>query len=548
MEVEDEEWEEEEEEEEEEPGVPLPVRARPSRSDAARKKPDQLVQSPIPKMRGYKPKREAYKTKPTKPKLETDDEIDKQIDLYLEKAEGTGIIRSSKIRDALTEAFYIPSKPEEGMKSGGQRVMARCYALRSEYDEATPPERDKFPDRVRLNVEMQNQHGGRSEVVAKATAKNITKNRSRITRLKKDRATDPVRVFRHTKKQGHVLNKSELGCWAQHALYKSLEAVTVADVLALKQVPPWLTEAEFKELRAVLQKISDKKMKFFKLEDWWGSSRVDFWLAINLTIVEALIEAETSFAEALKEKQDRMIAVHCKGGYLKPGPDYGPGLATKRVTSQPGVFADIFGVMNSSNDRFDESLRVPSDGGVGVWREHDDPEHQFLHVNEGLVARCAATIEGGELMASGLHIGSSYEEQWRPKSELRMTRWAPDAEEVPEATAGTCQRRDRRAWGREAVFLRDDNGVPTGSEKQNWVGFLAAVLGVGGLFEVCAMPKRTATKECAPAFVEANYAPRHQMEVGQQTVLEGLVFSTIGCKYGPSCSRDECSVKGEEQC
>jgi hypothetical protein len=162
-----------------------------------------------------------------------------------------------------------------------------CYALRSEYDEATPPERDKFPDRVRLNVDLQNQHGGRSEAVAKATTKNITKNRSRITRLKKDRATDPVRVFRHTKKQGHVLNKSELGCWAQYALYKSLEAVTVADVLALKQVPPWLTEAEFAELRAVLQNISDKKMKFFQLEDWWGSSRVDFWLAINLTIATA---------------------------------------------------------------------------------------------------------------------------------------------------------------------------------------------------------------------------------------------------------------------
>ena len=104
-----------------------------------------------------------------------------------------------------------------------------------------------------------------------------------------------------------------------------------------------------------------------------------------------------------------------------------------------------------------------------------------------------------------------------------------------------------RAWEREAVFLRDDDGAPTGSEKKNWVGLVAAVLGVGGLFEVCAMPKRTATKECVPAFVEANYPPTNQMEMGQQTVLEGLVFATLRCEYGPSCSRDECSKMGEER-
>ena len=95
------------------------------------------------------------------------------------------------------------------------------------------------------------------------------------------------------------------------------------------------------------------------------------------------------------------------------------------------------------------------------------------------------------------------------------------------------------------MFLRDDDGAPTGPERNNWVGLVAAVLGVGGLFEVCAMPKRTATKECAPAFMRANYAPTHQMEAGQQEVVKGLVSATLGCKYVPSCSRDEASTKGE---
>ena len=98
------------------------------------------------------------------------------------------------------------------------------------------------------------------------------------------------------------------------------------------------------------------------------------------------------------------------------------------------------------------------------------------------------------------------------------------------------------------MFLRDDDGAPTGSEKENWVGLVAAVLGVGGLFEVCAMPKRTATKECAAAFMQANYAPTHQMETSQQEVVKGLVLATLGCEYGPSCSRDECSKMGEERC
>jgi hypothetical protein len=96
--------------------------------------------------------------------------------------------------------------------------------------------------------------------------------------------------LRHTKKQGHILHKEELGCWAQHALSKSLEEVTVADVLALKQVPPWLTMEEFTELRAVLKNIRDKKTKFFQVEGWWGSGRVDFWLAINLTIATAGVD------------------------------------------------------------------------------------------------------------------------------------------------------------------------------------------------------------------------------------------------------------------
>ena len=498
-------------------------------------------------MANYEPKREAYKTEPTKPKLETDDEIDEQIDLYVEKAEGTGIIRSSKIRDALTEAFYIPCKPEEGMKSGGLRVMARCYALRSEYDEQ-PSIRAEYPDRGRIDVERQNTYGSSRKDVADATGKNIKNNQSRIIRLRDEHVTDDIRVLRHTKKQGHILSYTELGCWAQHALSKLLEEVSVADVLALKEVPPWLTMEEFKELRAVLKNISDKETKFFQVEGWWGSARVDFWLAINLPIAEALIEAETSFAEALKENKDRMIVVHGKAGKLKPGADYGSNLSEKRITSQPGEFADVFFVHASSNDRNDDSLRVPADG-AGVWRPHNDPKGEDLHVNEGIVARYGATIEGGELVAGGLQIGASYDEEIKSKKpELRMTRWAPEAAEVPEATAGRFKRRDRRAWEREAVFLRDDDGVPTGSEEKNWVGFVAAVLGAGGLFEVCAMPKRTATKECAPAFVEANYAPNHQMEAGQQTVLEGLVFATLGCKYGPSCSRDECSMKGEERC
>ena len=481
----------------------------------------------------------------SRPRLETDGEIDEQIDAYMKKAKGN--VESSTIRDALTTKFYIPSTGlGRGMKNHEQRVMDRCYALRSEYDEQDSIKAD-YPDRGRIDVDRQNASSGRRKEVRDATGQNIQNNRPRITRLRNERATDAIRVLRHTAKQGHILRKEELGCWAQHALYKEVEEVTVADVLALKEVPPWLTMEEFKELRAVIKNIPDKKTKFFQVEGWWGSGRVDFWLAINETIAEALIEAETSFAEALEANKGRMIVVHGKGGKFKPGPDYGLDLSEARVTSQPGVFADVFHVENSSNDRFDESLRVPANG-AGVWREHNDPEHQVLHVNEGLVARYGATIVGGKLMAGGLQIGPSYDEQWRHKSELRETRWAPDAEEVPEATAGRFLRRDRRAWEREAVFLRGDDGVPTGSEEKNWVGFVAAVLGVGGLFEVCAMPKRTATKECAPAFVEANYIPTSQMEMGQQTVLEGLVFATLRCEYGPSCSRDECSMKGEERC
>ena len=497
-------------------------------------------------MHGYEPKREAYKTKPTKRKLETDDEIDKQIDLYLENAEGTGLIESSTIRDALTEKFHIPSTGRgQGFTGPKQRVMARCYALREAYDEQDSI-KAAFPDRERLNVERHNTHGHRRKEVRDVTGQNIENNRPRITRLRSERATDAIRVLRHTSKQGHILRKEELGCWAQHALYKEVEEVTVADVLALKEVPPWLTMEEFKELRAVLKNISDKETKFFQVEGWWGSARVDFWLAINEAIADELIKAKTSFAEALKKNKGRMIVVHGKGGKFMPGPDYGSDLSEARVTSQPGVFADVFHVENSSNDRFDESLRVPTNG-AGVWREHNDPEHQFLHVNEGLVARYGATIVGGKLMAGGLQIGPSYDEQWRHKSELRETRWAPDAEEVPEATAGRFLRRDRRAWKREAVFLRGDDGVPNGSEEKNWVGLVAAGLGVGGLFEVCAMPKRTATKECPPALIKANYTPTNQMETSQQEVVKGLVSATLSCEYRPSCSRDECSSKGEEQ-
>ncbi len=529
------------------PPPPPAPRARPKRSQEATTRKPEIEQSPGRKMANFRPKKGKNFVE-TRTTLETDDEIDEQIDAYMMNAEGEDMVESSTISAALTKTFYIPTIGKgRGMKLGYRRVMDRCYALRGEYDEQDSIKAD-YPDRERIDVERQNKCSGQLKAVADATGQNIQNNQSRITRLRKERATDDIRVLRHTAKKGHKLSKEELGCWAQHALSKSLEEVSVADVLALKEVPPWLTMEEFKELRAVLKKISDKETKFFQVEGWWGSGRVDFWIAINEAIADELIKAETSFAEALKANKDRMIVVHGKGGKPVPGPDYGSGLSQKRITSQPGVFADVFCVAEtSSNDRFDESLRVPADG-AGVWREHNDPEHQVLHVNEGLVARYGATIEGGELVAGGLQIGVSYDEDIKSKKpELRFTRWAPDAAKVPEATAGRFKRRDRRAWDREAVFLRDDDGVPTGPEEKNWVGLVAAVLGAGGLFEVCAMPKRTATKECAPAFVEANYAPTNKMEASQQEVVKGLVFATLRCEYGPSCSRDECSMKGEER-
>ena len=172
------------------------------------------------------------------------------------------------------------------MKTGPIGGMARCYALREAYDEKDSIKAE-FPHRGRIDVEMQNIKSGKLKAVADATGQNVQNNQSRITRLRDEHVTDDIRVLRHTKKQGHVLDKSELGCWAQYAVSKSLEAVTIADVLALKEVPPWLTMEEFKELREVLKKISDKTTKFFQVEGWWGSGRVDFWLAINLTIATA---------------------------------------------------------------------------------------------------------------------------------------------------------------------------------------------------------------------------------------------------------------------
>ena len=144
------------------------------------------------------------------------------------------------------------------MKKGYDRVMARCYALRGAYDEQDSIKAD-YPHRERIDVEMQNIKSGRLKAVADATGQNIQNNQSRITRLQDEHVTDDIRVLRHTKKRGYILSKEELGSWAQYALHTSLEAVTVADLLALKEVPPWLTMEEFKELRAVLKRLVTRR-------------------------------------------------------------------------------------------------------------------------------------------------------------------------------------------------------------------------------------------------------------------------------------------------
>ena len=65
------------------------------------------------------------------------------------------------------------------------------------------------------------------------------------------------------------------------------------DNFALEQLAPVLqrkgTEAQLEELAlsdndALIGKEMDKKTKFFQVVGWWGSGRVDFWLAINLSI------------------------------------------------------------------------------------------------------------------------------------------------------------------------------------------------------------------------------------------------------------------------
>ena len=151
-------------------------------------------------MRGFKPKRDksGYSTTNlTKTRLETDDEIDEQIDLYVEKAEGTGMIMSSTIRDVLTKKFHIISIDAEGThrKMPDQRVMDRCYALRREYDEQ-PSIRADYPDRGRINVERQNTHYHSRREVIEATGQNVQNNRPRITRLRNEHATDDIRVLK----------------------------------------------------------------------------------------------------------------------------------------------------------------------------------------------------------------------------------------------------------------------------------------------------------------------------------------------------------------
>ena len=82
--------------------------------------------------------------------------------------------------------------------------------------------------------------------------------------------------------------------------------------------------------------------------------------------------------------------------------------------AQPGVFADVLLVLSSSNDRYNrESRRMAPACGHRIMIQRARPS----------TGVGGATIVGGKLVAGGLHIGTSYDEEFRDeRTELRMTR------------------------------------------------------------------------------------------------------------------------------
>ena len=168
-------------------------------------------------------------------------------------------------------------------------------------------------------------------------------------------------------------------------------------------------------------------------------------------------------------------------------------------------------------------------------------------MNEGLVLRCGPEVRDGKICAGGLQVGASYDERFRSEAETRPTRWEPAAAKRLTQSEGSAKKtRDGRAWAREAVALKLSDGSAAPADVQAaWFAVAAAVLGEGGVFEVCSMVRRDAPKISNPLYIISQYAENHQIEAGQQALLNYLIEATLQCPYVPSDGRLELSQQGE---